>query len=149
MSAHTQSHNDAAQRVFRSFSFTDNFVMRDCFVRFENCSCFMGSLTYWTCNPFREAFRICLFDEFSEMYLYVFVVNVSSTQKLYQLFLEDISGGNKFGNIKVTLVQRQLREDWNNREYAQVVSDNIRHIADFLCNFGMSLRFCQHQPSIF
>lgn len=44
------------------------------------------------------------------------------------------------GSVKVTLVQRQLREDWNNREYAQVVSDNIRHIVDFLCNFGRSLR---------
>ncbi|EJW73491.1 hypothetical protein WUBG_15600, partial [Wuchereria bancrofti] len=36
--------------------------------------------------------------------------------------------------------RRQLREDWNNREYAQVVSDNIRHIADFLCNFELSCR---------
>ncbi|EFO19549.1 hypothetical protein LOAG_08945 [Loa loa] len=44
------------------------------------------------------------------------------------------------GSVKVTLVQRQLREDWNNREYAQVVSDNIRHIADFLCNFELSCR---------
>uniref|UniRef100_A0A915PNR5 Uncharacterized protein n=1 Tax=Setaria digitata TaxID=48799 RepID=A0A915PNR5_9BILA len=44
------------------------------------------------------------------------------------------------GSIKITLVQRQLREDWNNREYAQVVSDNIRHIADFLCNFELSCR---------
>ncbi|VDK84912.1 unnamed protein product [Litomosoides sigmodontis] len=44
------------------------------------------------------------------------------------------------GNLKVTLVQRQLREDWNNREYAQVISDNIRHIVDFLCNFELSCR---------
>ncbi|MCP9265430.1 Ubiquinone biosynthesis O-methyltransferase, mitochondrial [Dirofilaria immitis] len=44
------------------------------------------------------------------------------------------------GSVKITLVQRQLREDWNNREYAQVVSDNIRHIADFLCNFELSCR---------
>ncbi|VDN04699.1 unnamed protein product [Thelazia callipaeda] len=43
-------------------------------------------------------------------------------------------------NLKVTLVQRQLREDWNNREYAQVISDNIRHIGDFLCNFDLSCR---------
>lgn len=40
------------------------------------------------------------------------------------------------GHLAVSLVQRQLREDWDNREYAQVISDNIKHIADFLGNFG-------------
>lgn len=40
------------------------------------------------------------------------------------------------GGLTVSSVQRQLREDWDNRGYAQEVSDNIRHIADFLSNFG-------------
>ncbi|VDN53187.1 unnamed protein product [Dracunculus medinensis] len=44
------------------------------------------------------------------------------------------------GHLAVSLVQRQLREDWDNREYAQVISDNIKHIADFLGNFELSCR---------
>lgn len=44
------------------------------------------------------------------------------------------------GSLKISAVQRQLREDWDNREYAQVVSDNIRHIAEFLGNFELSCR---------
>lgn len=44
------------------------------------------------------------------------------------------------GHLAVPSVQRQLREDWDNREYAQVVADNIKHIADFLSNFELSCR---------
>ena len=34
-------------------------------------------------------------------------------------------------------IQRQLKDDWDNREYIQVISDNIKHIADFLAQFGV------------
>ena len=33
-------------------------------------------------------------------------------------------------------VQRQLREDWDNREYEQIIADNIKNIANFLSSFG-------------
>lgn len=36
------------------------------------------------------------------------------------------------------MVQKQLREDWGNREYIEVVAANIRKIADFLNSFGSS-----------
>ena len=39
-------------------------------------------------------------------------------------------------HLSVASVQRQLREDWDNREYSQVLADNIKHIAEFLSNFG-------------
>ncbi|VDM38502.1 unnamed protein product [Toxocara canis] len=44
------------------------------------------------------------------------------------------------GGLTVSSVQRQLREDWDNREYGQVVADNVKHIADFLSNFELSCR---------
>ncbi|RCN35133.1 hypothetical protein ANCCAN_19008 [Ancylostoma caninum] len=37
-------------------------------------------------------------------------------------------------------VQRQLREDWDNREYEQIIADNVKNIANFLSSFG-SFRF--------
>ncbi|TMS38986.1 hypothetical protein L596_005594 [Steinernema carpocapsae] len=37
-------------------------------------------------------------------------------------------------------VQRQLRDDWDHREFEQIISDNIKHIADFLSNFELSCR---------
>ena len=39
-------------------------------------------------------------------------------------------------HLSVASVQRQLREDWDNREYSQVVADNIKNIAEFLSSFG-------------
>ncbi|VDN29625.1 unnamed protein product [Gongylonema pulchrum] len=43
-------------------------------------------------------------------------------------------------NAGASSVQRQLKEDWDNRSYAQEISDNIRHTADFLSNFELSCR---------
>lgn len=40
-------------------------------------------------------------------------------------------------SLAVPSVQRQLKEDWDNREYAQVIADNIKHISEFLSNFGI------------
>ncbi|CAJ0602541.1 unnamed protein product [Cylicocyclus nassatus] len=37
-------------------------------------------------------------------------------------------------------VQRQLREDWDNREYEQIVADNVKNIANFLSSFELSCR---------
>ncbi|CAS00893.1 Protein CBG26242 [Caenorhabditis briggsae] len=33
-------------------------------------------------------------------------------------------------------VQRQLKDDWDNREFEQVLADNIKSIANFLSTFG-------------
>ena len=33
-------------------------------------------------------------------------------------------------------VQRQIQEDWANREYIEVITTNIKKIADFLNSFG-------------
>ncbi|VDD87861.1 unnamed protein product [Enterobius vermicularis] len=43
-------------------------------------------------------------------------------------------------HLSVASVQRQLREDWDNREYSQVVADNIKNIAEFLSSFELSCR---------
>uniref|UniRef100_A0A914WHZ4 Protein BRICK1 n=1 Tax=Plectus sambesii TaxID=2011161 RepID=A0A914WHZ4_9BILA len=37
-------------------------------------------------------------------------------------------------------VARQLRDDWDNREYIEVVAENIKKISDFLCSFDLSCR---------
>lgn len=37
-------------------------------------------------------------------------------------------------------VQRQLREDWDNREYEQIIADNIKNIANYLSSFELSCR---------
>lgn len=39
------------------------------------------------------------------------------------------------GNIQQS-VQRQLKDDWDNREYIQLISDNIKNLAEFLTQFG-------------
>lgn len=36
-------------------------------------------------------------------------------------------------------VQRQLKDDWDNREFIQLISDNVKHIAEFLSQFGKQL----------
>lgn len=33
-------------------------------------------------------------------------------------------------------VQKQLKDDWANREYIEVISANIKKISDFLNSFG-------------
>ncbi|VDO30069.1 unnamed protein product [Haemonchus placei] len=38
------------------------------------------------------------------------------------------------------VVQRQLREDWDNREYEQIIADNVKNIANFLSSFELSCR---------
>uniref|UniRef100_A0AC35FCZ7 Uncharacterized protein n=1 Tax=Panagrolaimus sp. PS1159 TaxID=55785 RepID=A0AC35FCZ7_9BILA len=43
------------------------------------------------------------------------------------------------GNIQLS-VQRQLKEDWDNREYIQLISDNIKNIAEFLTQFEVSCK---------
>ncbi|KAI1719053.1 protein BRICK1 [Ditylenchus destructor] len=37
-------------------------------------------------------------------------------------------------------IQRQLREDWDNREFIQLISDNVKHIADFLSHFELACK---------
>ncbi|PIC31848.1 hypothetical protein L5515_010259 [Caenorhabditis briggsae] len=37
-------------------------------------------------------------------------------------------------------VQRQLKDDWDNREFEQVLADNIKSIANFLSTFELSCR---------
>ncbi|XP_022098770.1 probable protein BRICK1-B [Acanthaster planci] len=37
-------------------------------------------------------------------------------------------------------VQQQIQEDWANREYIEVITTNIKKIADFLNSFDTSCR---------
>ncbi|CAN99710.1 Protein BRICK1 [Caenorhabditis elegans] len=37
-------------------------------------------------------------------------------------------------------VQQQLKDDWDNREFEQIIADNIKNIANFLSSFELSCR---------
>ncbi|XP_074645831.1 putative protein BRICK1 [Tubulanus polymorphus] len=37
-------------------------------------------------------------------------------------------------------IQRQIRQDWDNREQIEMITCNIKRIADFLNSFDMSCR---------
>lgn len=37
--------------------------------------------------------------------------------------------------------QKQIQQDWANREYIEVISGSIKRIADFLNSFGMRVTF--------
>lgn len=37
---------------------------------------------------------------------------------------------------KMSQIQRQIQQDWANREYIEVMTCNIKRIADFLNAFG-------------
>lgn len=37
-------------------------------------------------------------------------------------------------------IQRQIQQDWTNREYIEVITVSIKKIADFLNSFDMSCR---------
>lgn len=39
-----------------------------------------------------------------------------------------------------TEVQRQLKQNWDNREYIEIISNNIKKISDFLNSFDLSCR---------
>ncbi|CEF70673.1 Protein BRICK1 [Strongyloides ratti] len=43
-------------------------------------------------------------------------------------------------SLQPTSVQKQLKEDWDNRLFIQVVSDNIKSISSFLAKFELSCR---------
>ncbi|KAL3123584.1 hypothetical protein niasHT_005129 [Heterodera trifolii] len=37
-------------------------------------------------------------------------------------------------------IQRQMKEDWDNRELNSILSDNIRQISEFLSNFDKTCK---------
>nr|XP_015290879.1 PREDICTED: protein BRICK1 [Macaca fascicularis] len=37
-------------------------------------------------------------------------------------------------------VQQEIHQDWPNREYIEIITSNIKKIADFLNSFNMSCR---------
>ncbi|XP_059471356.1 probable protein BRICK1 [Neocloeon triangulifer] len=37
-------------------------------------------------------------------------------------------------------IQKQIQQDWANREYIEVITESIKKIADFLNSFDMSCR---------
>ena len=39
---------------------------------------------------------------------------------------------------QMSQVQRQIQQDWANREYIEVITCSIKRIADFLNSFGKS-----------
>lgn len=49
-----------------------------------------------------------------------------------------ISGGR--GSEREDPVQREIHQDWANREYIEVITSSIKKIADFLNSFDMSCR---------
>lgn len=44
-----------------------------------------------------------------------------------------MNSNNSYGTISI---QRQLKEDWDNREFIQLISDNVKNIAEFLNHLG-------------
>lgn len=38
-------------------------------------------------------------------------------------------------------IQKQIHQDWANREYIEVITASIKRITDFLNSFGTSSRF--------
>ena len=59
----------------------------------------------------------------------VFVGTSTTRQELNSIIKMSRSGPQ-------TTVQRQIQEDWANREYIEVITTNIKKIADFLNSFG-------------
>lgn len=44
-------------------------------------------------------------------------------------------------------VQKQIHQDWANREYIEVITASIKRITDFLNSFGMIImKQCSHCP---
>lgn len=44
------------------------------------------------------------------------------------------------GSGHFSSVQRQIQQDWSNREYIEVILSNIKKITDFLNTFDLSCR---------
>ena len=40
-------------------------------------------------------------------------------------------------NDQMAVIQRQIQQDWGNREYIEVITCGIKKIADFLNTFGV------------
>lgn len=51
-----------------------------------------------------------------------------------------ISAGSSTGIGHFSSVQRQIQQDWSNREYIEVILSNIKKITDFLNTFDLSCR---------
>lgn len=43
-------------------------------------------------------------------------------------------------NDQMAVIQRQIQQDWGNREYIEVITCGIKKIADFLNTFDVSCR---------
>ncbi|XP_013777861.1 protein BRICK1-like [Limulus polyphemus] len=46
----------------------------------------------------------------------------------------------KMAGTEREAIQKQIQHDWANREYIEIISGNIKKIADFLNSFDMSCR---------
>ncbi|XP_043279941.1 probable protein BRICK1-B [Venturia canescens] len=47
---------------------------------------------------------------------------------------------NKMSGIHREAIQKQIQQDWANREYIEVITGSIKKITDFLNSFDMSCR---------
>ena len=51
-----------------------------------------------------------------------------------------MTNGNEYNLNNYSSVQRQIQQDWANREYIEVIVSNIKKITDFLNSFELSCR---------
>ena len=58
---------------------------------------------------------------------------------LFNCILNIVNGNSINANI-YSSVQRQIQQDWTNREYIEVIVSNIKKITDFLNSFELSCR---------
>ena len=48
--------------------------------------------------------------------------------------------GSKRGRRRMSSVQSQIQQDWNNREFVETIASSVKRIAEFLNAFDLSAR---------
>jgi uncharacterized protein len=51
-----------------------------------------------------------------------------------------LSGGSVQSGSHYSTVQKQIQQDWSNREYIEVIISNIKKLTDFLNSFELSCK---------
>ena len=63
----------------------------------------------------------------------------SAFRRVYRVASYTYSGSER-GRRRMSSVQSQIQQDWNNREFVETIASSVKRIAEFLNAFDLSAR---------
>ena len=126
-------------RWFKCFYLTKEIRFISKQTRIQN-TCFRSKT--WTFNKWHKYLMLWK-TLFVNKLLFSFEshLNLLSKELIFVLF------GDKMAAFEKEGIQKQIQQDWANREYIEIITGSIKKIADFLNSFGLWFAFVLHTIS--